>query len=175
MIDLIKDEPLEIERKFLIRFPDLKMLEEFCSKKARISQTYLQAVPGLTRRIRRSEIFGEAGSDVFYWYTEKEKITNITRIEREREITKEEYDLLMEEADPDARTIHKTRYNLHFQDLCFEVDVFPEWTDRAFCEVELDDESRVFELPKCLEVIREVTDDHRYTNASLARNGFMDL
>ena len=79
----------------------------------------------------------------------------------------------MKEADPGARTIRKTRYNLPSGDLCFEVDIFPEWTDRAYCEVELESETREFEIPNCLEVIKEVTDDSRYTNASLARNGFI--
>jgi len=172
MMDRWNDEPLEIERKFLIRFPDLQALETLCSKKAKISQTYLCSGPGKTRRIRRSESFGKTDCGVCHYYTEKEKISNITRIEREREITKDTYDQLMEEADPEAQTIHKTRYYLPSGDLCFEVDVFPEWKDRAFCEVELEDEAGTFEIPECLELIREVTDDPRYTNASLARNGF---
>lgn len=173
MIDPLNNEPLEIERKFLIRYPDLQVLERLCSKKLVISQTYLYSEPELTRRIRKSETVCETGTETICWYTEKERITAVTRIERERQITENEYDALMKEADPGAQTIRKTRYNLPCKDLCFEVDVFPEWTDRAYCEVELQDEACVFEFPECLEVIKEVTDDCRYTNASLARNGFI--
>lgn len=49
-----------------------------------------------------------------------------------------------------------------------EIDLFPFWKDRAFCEVELAREEETVNLPPWLEVIREVTDDPRYTNASLA-------
>ena len=78
----------------------------------------------------------------------------------------------MKEADPEARSIHKTRYHLPSGGRCFEVDIFPEWTDRAFVEIEMESETARFEIPECLEVIKEVTDDGRYTNAALARSGF---
>ena len=49
-----------------------------------------------------------------------------------------------------------------------EIDVFPFWTDRAFCEVELRSEDERFVLPDWIETVREVTDDRRYTNSALA-------
>ena len=49
-----------------------------------------------------------------------------------------------------------------------EIDVFPFWADRAFCEVELSAEDERFTLPGWIEVVREVTDDPRYTNSALA-------
>ena len=162
-------EPLEIERKFLIRYPDLSVLEKLCSRKARISQTYLVSENNLSRRIRCRE----CGGKTEYWYNEKQKITDMTRIERERQIPEEEYRELLKEAIPGARTILKTRYDLPCEDLCFEVDIFPEWDDRAFAEVELDNENRCFTVPDCLTVIKEVTEDKRYTNKSLAINGFV--
>ena len=55
-----------------------------------------------------------------------------------------------------------------------EIDVFPFWTDRAFCEAELSSETEVLELPPWVEVIREVTEDARYNNSSLARAVPMD-
>ena len=163
-----KQEPLEIERKYLIRYPDLAELDRICSKKVAMSQTYLKSEKGLSRRIRR----GEEHGTVIYWYTEKEKISDTTRIEREQEISEEHYKKLLAEAIPNARTITKTRYYLPSGDLCFEVDIFPEWTDRAFVEVELEEENRVFVFPECLKIIREVTEDPRYTNVSLSLSGF---
>ena len=162
-------EPLEIERKFLIRFPDLDLLEQICSKKITIVQTYLIPEETRSRRIRKSKCSGKT----VYWYNEKERITDITRIEREREIPETEYMELIKEKIPDSKTIHKTRYCIPSGDLCFEVDVFPEWDDRAFAEVELEDEHQAFEIPECLSVIKEVTEDWRYTNKSLALNGFV--
>ena len=162
-------EPLEIERKFLIRYPDLSVLEQFCSRKALICQTYLVSKDQCSRRIRRREY----GGRIEYWYNEKQKLTDMTRIERERQITEEEYLELLKEAIPGSGTIRKTRYDLPYGDLCFEVDVFPEWNDRAFAEVELDNESQGFTVPDCLAIIKEVTADKRYTNKSLAINGFV--
>ena len=161
--------PLEIERKFLIRYPDLKELERRCERKIVISQTYLQSEIGVSRRIRKST---QNGRTVF-WYSEKERISDVTRIEREREITQEEYCELQKEAIPGTRTIQKTRYCLPSGDLCFEIDLFPEWNDRAFAEVELRSEDQAYLFPDCLELIREVTQDRRYTNVSLATNGFV--
>lgn len=162
-------EPLEIERKFLIHYPDLDLLEQICSKKMNMTQTYLVSEKNCSRRIRKSECRG----NTVYWYNEKEKISDMTRIEREREISAQEYMELIKEAIPDAATITKTRYCIPSGDRCFEVDVFPEWKDRAFAEVELENEQQAFEVPDCLSVIREVTEDGRYTNLSLALNGFV--
>ena len=52
--------------------------------------------------------------------------------------------------------------------------MFPFWTDRAFCEAELSSETEALELPPWVEVIREVTEDARYNNSSLARAVPMD-
>jgi len=51
-----------------------------------------------------------------------------------------------------------------------EIDVFPFWRDRAFCECELQSEDEPLPLPDWLHVYREVTDDPRYTNRALARS-----
>ena len=163
------EDPLEIERKFLIRYPDLNLLDRICTEKTAIVQTYLISEKGISRRIRKKE----QGGRIEYWYNEKTKISDMTRIEREREISEEEYNELLKEALPDADTINKIRYCIPSGDHCFEIDVFREWDDRAFAEVELSDEDQEYVFPECLELIKEVTDDGRYTNKSLAINGFV--
>ena len=71
--------PLEIERKFLIAYPDTALLDSLrdCSK-VEIEQTYLSD----RSRIRK---WCENGKTV-YIKTVKEKISEITRIETESEI-----------------------------------------------------------------------------------------
>ncbi len=162
------NEPLEIERKFLIRYPDTALLEKKCIKKIAIVQTYLISLKHISRRIRKMEYNGITE----YMYNEKERITDMTRIEREREISEDEYLELLKEAVPNAGTIRKTRYCIPSGSLCFEIDIFQEWDDRAFAEVELENEDQDFEIPDCLSVIKEVTSDGRYTNRSLALHGF---
>ena len=159
-------EPLEIERKFLIRMPSLAMLDALCTRRIAITQTYLLPGPeGETRRLRRSR---EGDRETLY-FTEKKHITDITRVEREREISPEEYAALLTDADGERRPIEKVRRCIPYEGHTLEIDVFPFWTDRAFCECELSREDEALSLPPWLEVVREVTGDRRYTNNALAR------
>ena len=52
----------------------------------------------------------------------------------------------------------------------FELDIYDFWTDRATLEIELSSEEEKVELPSFIEVIKEVTDDDRYSNRSLSYN-----
>lgn len=159
------NEPLEIERKFLIAMPEEAVLERESAGRIAITQIYLcRGRSGENRRIRRS--FAD-GREVFY-YTEKCRLTDRTRIEREREITREEWDRLLPEADSDRRPIEKTRWKVPYAGHVLEIDIFPFWQDRAFCEAELGSEDEELRLPPWLRVIREVTEDIRYTNSALA-------
>ena len=126
-------EPLEIERKFLIRYPDIALLEQICTKQLSIAQTYLATEQNITRRIRMQE----SGNRTEYWYNEKRKLTDITRIEHEKEISKEEYENLIKEKLPNSNTIYKTRYCIPSGKHVFEIDIFRNWTEWAFAEVEL--------------------------------------
>ena len=49
-----------------------------------------------------------------------------------------------------------------------EIDIYPFWKDIAIAEIELNDENQKIELPKKLNVIKEVTNDERYKNVQLA-------
>ena len=67
----------------------------------------------------------------------------------------------------------KTAYNLvnrnrYYENQYIEIDTYPFWKDIAIAEVELNDENQKIELPKKLNVIKEVTNDERYKNAQLA-------
>ena len=48
--------------------------------------------------------------------------------------------------------------------------MFPAWPDKAFLEIELLDEREEFPFPEGIRVIREVTEDRRYTNYALAHS-----
>lgn len=157
---------LEIERKYLIAMPPLSALRERCDPVYRIEQTYLLSRTGVTARVRRRE----SGDGTAYFYTEKERLSDVTHVEREREITAEEYQRFLQKKDPAGRTIHKTRYCLPWQGLVFEIDVYPFWEKLAVMEVELTSETQQFTLPPEITVLREVTQDKRLKNAALARN-----
>ena len=103
-----------------------------------------------------------------YTHTVKLKLNDMRRIETENVIDEKTYQELLRRADPARRPIEKTRCCFTHDGLLWELDVFPFWSDRAFLEIELSDESDRFTLPPGIRLIREVTDDPRYTNAALS-------
>lgn len=158
--------PLEIERKFLIR--QTAELFDKCSEKTDIVQTYLvKTDPSIQRRVRSMTAKGCAK----YFYTEKRFLSASTREENEREISREEYEVLRSEADPDLVPIIKTRHILNYNSQRFEIDSYPFSDEFASMELELSDEKQEIYFPPFAEIIREVTGDKRYSNASLAKNG----
>ena len=154
---------LEIEKKFLIKYPDTEYLKSV-SQYTDIEQIYLKSESGVSERIRKR---GKDG-DYLYYYTVKIPVTDMTRIEEERIITTEEYEKLKERRDERYNIIYKTRYCVEYKNHTVEIDVFPFWSKQAFAEVELSCEDEEFKLPEFIEVIRDVTEDKRYTNHSLA-------
>ncbi len=158
-------EPLEIERKYLIRRPAESLLDRLCTRRIEIEQIYLCAAPEQgSRRVRHSR---EAGTDR-YFYNEKIPLTDLTRIEREREIGAGEYEALLAEAERGRIPIRKTRWCVPWAGHTLEIDLFPFWERQAFCEVELPSESVEPSLPDWLTVLREVSGDPRFTNHALA-------
>ncbi len=156
--------PYEIERKFLIRRPTESFLET-CADRSEITQTYLVGEPGTTERVRRRVWPGR----VVYTHTVKKKINPRRRIEIEREIDGTEYKDLLRRADPEKKPIRKERLILVYRGQHFEIDLFPFWERQAYLELELREETQEIEFPPGITILREVTEDRRYTNAALAR------
>lgn len=158
-------EPLEIERKFLIEFPDVKWLESLPNcRKVDIIQTYLISNGADEVRVRQR---GENGSYMYY-KTVKRRVSETARIELEERLDQNEYLTLLMEADPGKRPIRKTRYCLTYKNQYFEIDLYPFWDHQAIVEIELSDEDARIHFPKELKILREVTGDESFTNASLA-------
>ena len=165
-IFLGEERPYEMERKFLIRFPDLAWLEKnpLCHR-VDIDQTYLVSDDNEEIRVRRR---GEKGNYIYY-ETHKRILDGMKRMSTETRLSKSEYRRLLKNADPKRRTIHKKRYCLTYDNQYFEIDIYPFWEDKAILEIELRDEKTPIRFPEEIQVIREVTDDPEYKNAALAR------
>ena len=159
-------EPFEIERKYLIEYPDITWLEslENCQR-IEIIQTYLKSDENEEVRVRQRGVDG----NFIYFKTVKRKITDLKRVEIEKRLSKDEYLALLLEADTEKRQIRKTRYCLMYENQYFEIDVYPFWNDKAILEIELSDENAEICFPDKIKVIKEVTDDENYKNASLAK------
>lgn len=151
--------PYEIERKYLIKMPEFPLPVE--TQATSIEQAYLVNPDGNSERVR-----ARAGR---YYHTLKVHISGMVREEYEREITEAEYKELLKRRDPECTLIQKTRHVFTYRGQVFELDVFPFWKKQAFLEIELESENAPVELPDFIEVIREVTEDSKYTNHALAK------
>ena len=156
----------EIERKFLIYRNE--ELDKHISEKIDIVQTYLvRKTPDIQRRVRSMTSDGKCS----YFYTEKRFVSPIEREENERMITREEYDALLLQADKELVPIIKTRQILVFEGQRFEIDSYPFSSELATMELELESAEQHISFPPFVKVIKEVTGDKRYSNASLAAEG----
>ena len=159
--------PIETERKFLIRMPDISLLRSFQGVRVKdILQTYLVSERGKNSRLRRVC----EGGKVSYIKTVKQRISVLSAYEDECEISEEQYERELENADKTKSDIVKTRYCIPYADHIIEIDIYPFWSDRAILEVELESENESFSLPDYISVVKEVSDDKRYKNTKLAES-----
>lgn len=159
---------LEIERKYLIRMPDEEMLSGLPDAEIwHIVQTYLtDGADGESRRVRSVVQNGTES----YIYTEKRHITPIMREELERRIGREEYERLLLQTDPRGNPIRKVRYRVPYRGQTLEIDIYSFWQDRATLEIEMETPDQRVYLPDWIQIIRDVSDEKRYTNKQMSRH-----
>lgn len=165
------DKPLEIEYKYLIRFPDIEILKQQPDYKCEeMRQLYLELPEGMSEhgtycRIRQVS----DGNGIKYIRTFKESLTDMTRIEIEDEISKEEFEFLSSYIRQGYSPIEKHRHSFSMFGFVYEVDIFPFWNDRAYLEIEVDSENTKPPVPDFIQIVKDVTADKRYRNTALAQ------
>lgn len=159
-------EPMEHERKFLIKLDSPKALLDLPScVPVEIVQTYLEPEDGDEVRVRQR---GSRGSYLYY-LTRKHRTAAGSAYETERQLPKDEYlDLLMR-ADTSRRPIRKTRYCVAHDGTYYEIDVYPDRPGEAVLEVELSSPDDPVAIPDMFQVVREVTGDPAYLNYNMAK------
>lgn len=159
--------PIETERKFLIYMP---CLETLCSQPEiriqEINQTYLLTDGKKNARIRKITERGK----ISYIKTVKERISDLSCYEEEKEITEDCYLELLKYADEEKQSINKTRYSFKYGRHVIEIDIYSFWNDRATLEIELSSEDEEFSIPEFIKVAKEVSTDKRYKNTNLAKS-----
>ena len=159
----------EIERKYLIRYPDIpKLLAQKGVEQWEITQIYLTSGEGETRRIRQIV----SGGEIRYYKTFKRHLTSVKNEEDEGEIDQLEYIRLCREQAPGCKPLGKTRYRIPYEGHVLEFDIYPFWTDRAILEIELESENEGAAIPDYVRIIRDVSGDVRYKNRMLAEKVF---
>ena len=159
-------EPLEIERKFkVLNF--IPGMIPHDAVRVDIEQDYLLTDKERgERRVRKRVLDGGAS----YYYTEKVDTGRLgERIERERQISLVEYDELLREKDPLARTIRKQRFCFAFSGRHLELDYYSELESGplVILEVEVRDINEVITLPEGW-LVEDVTSEKRFKNREIA-------
>lgn len=166
--------PLEIEYKFLIEIPDLKVLSaqpDFREK--HLTQMYLELPSELNEvstrcRIRRVEEQGK----ISFRKTFKRSLSDLTRVEIEEEISLEEYTLLSRYILEGTAPVEKNRLTFTYEGFTLEVDIFPFWQDKAFLEIEVESENVKPPIPPFIKVLEDVSKDKAYRNFNLSKGIF---
>ena len=158
---------MEIERKWLIDIDsipyDLSKLDYLD-----IEQAYISFNP--TIRIRKISNLNE------YILTIKSssKDNGLSRQEYEINISEDEYNNLLSKKE--GLTLSKTRYKAKQDKLLFEIDLFhKEYEGLAYMEIEFDSTEQANNYVAPSWVKRELTYDHNFTNAALAKGLDIDV
>lgn len=164
---------LETERRFLLKALPLETdnCEEMSPEDTYdieyfITQHYLSSKKDLiTKRIRH--IINKRNDDIKFIYTEKERVSDITCNESEKEISIDEYHDL---ATKSKRTIFKTRYVYQMNNLKWEIDCLDHESGLIIAEIELPSEDYDLKIPKFIQeqIIYEVSGIKEFSNSSLA-------
>lgn len=164
---------LEIERKYLIRMPDEGMLADMPGCEIwNVVQTYLMDGPdGSTHRVRSIL----TGGEIHYIHTIKRPLSQLSHEEWEQEVAQDEYEALLQQANPDLHPIVKKRYRIPYEAQLLEIDIYDFWQDRATLEIELSSEEEQISIPDWLCVVRELTGERAYKNRFLAESVPMEV
>ena len=157
---------LEIERKYIIKMPDLAVLASCEGYSATpILQIYLPAADGETRRVRRRVM----PDRIAYIETRKIRVDNMSSTEIEGEITEAEFLSLAATPLDGTSPIEKTRHSFTYRGQLFEIDVYPQWQHTAIMETELSGREVMVDMPSFIDIVREVTGIKAYSNAAMSR------
>lgn len=150
---------MEIERKFLVDSSKWKPADEG----TQITQAYLGLDPSPTVRVRI------AGDKAFI--TIKGRSKSISRPEFEYEIPVEDARELLKLAI--SEPVEKTRYEIWYQGMLWEVDVFAgKNKGLVMAEIELEAEDQQIAFPEW--ILQEVSADGRFYNSYLSGHPFQE-
>lgn len=145
---------VEIERKFLVDL--ILWQQEKKPKSIYIKQGYLVKSKEKTVRVRLTDSSG--------FITIKGATNNVSRVEYEYEIPKQDAESLIETFCD--KYIEKRRFRIPFKGHIWEVDEFKEpKPNLILAEIELSAENEPFEKPKW--ILEEVSHDPQYFNANM--------
>lgn len=165
---------LEIERKFLVKFPkawaELAELFDGLVDIKRIWQTYLLPIgDNPAARVRKTIQGLTQDTETIYEFNQKRPAGTAAHQETERKISEKQYQKYLQEPYPGKGEVQKTRFVFEYHDQTFELDVFKgPLQGLAILEIELEDKKQPIELPPFLTIVKEITENKSFNNFELA-------
>jgi len=156
------NDPLEIERKFLINRRDLPF-DTATATPYNFVQTYINISP---------EVRVRAINDSEFWFAVKlpKDEIGLSRQEVQFTITAEEYSSLMEKKE--GSSIIKTRYYVTLNGIKVAIDIYREaLAGLSVAEIQFESVEKANDFKPYNWFGKDVTSDKRYKNASLAMDG----
>lgn len=152
-----EEGPYETQRKFLIKKPDIEILNKLhnCNK-VKVIEIYLnEENNNISKLIQRG-----INSNYTYSKITKNKDKNV---ETEIRLSQDAYIEELINIDTSKKIIIKDRYCLTENSIYYEIDIYEHLEDKAICEVELT-RNNEFKLPSIIEVIEDITNNEEYTS-----------
>lgn len=135
----------------------------------RIEQVYLKAIKGDPAARIRKTVEGFKSKKTYYDINQKTPAGTATHKEKEEKISEENYKKYLKYKDPSKKTVYKNRLVFNYKNQEFELDVFKNYLDGLIIlEIELNDKKEKVDLPPFLKIVKEVTDDDKFSNFTLA-------
>ena len=163
----MKPIPIEIERKYIIEIPEEEKMR-LCNgyTVSEIVQIYIESQSHVTHRVRSRKTNGKT----VYTETKKIRIDKMSSYEDEREISEREFQSFSEKIKTGTVPVVKLRHSFDYLGQTFEIDVYTQWKSSCIMETELESRDKCVEFPEFIKIIKEVTGDKVYSNASMAQN-----
>lgn len=155
--------PVEAERKYIVEVTgDIPGAIE-----NEIIQTYLVSEPDQEIRLRKR---GSQGNFVYFQTVKKSTANPDEQIETERQISPRQYVMLLQQADPNRKPIHKIRKNFVWEKQYFELDTYLEPAiGLNILEIEGVKEHEDIVFPPFIKIIEDVTGKEEYFNYNMAK------
>ena len=131
-----------------------------------IEQIYISFEKGVTHRIRRRAYKDKTVCTE----TKKYRIDEMSVYEDEKQISETCYSELATRIESGTRPIRKIRHTFVFDGQLFEIDEYDLWQSSCILETELKSREDEVSFPPFITVIKEVTGEKKYSNASMSHN-----
>lgn len=158
---LNEDERFYIEKKYLIRIPDISYLDKLggCSK-VKMTLTYLN---GSSEQSDIKLLLRDEDGKKFY-----QKIIKGNNKKSTISLSADEYIDELDNKMLDRNPIIKYRYSFIYHSVYYKIDVFED-KDFSILEVDLLGSHEIVHFPSFIEILKDVSDDPNYKNYNLSK------